>query len=291
MNHAPIPSLANSLARMASVSEHLQSDVGPLEDDWVLFADLLQPQSPLRDALLAGEAERCPGLDRKGQVAFLLGGAAHYLLLPLAPLLLLDRQVPPLQPHRLAFRTRQIAYQHGGETLTYQTIDWRFLDDAFWTDQPGALPSGGVAVHSAQALRAQLNTQLETLFTPLIECFKTISKLSQGAQWRIVADSLAGAFLSTGQALNRVAEARSEAEALIGDPKAAIHNSKTGFVEIVVEHPGKPGEPIRRTYRTRGGCCRYYTADNGDICSACVLVKPVERDERLRNLLLRHHHD
>lgn len=284
-----VPNLAESLARMASVSEHLQSDVGPLDGDWVPFTELLNEQSPLRDALMASEAERCPGLDHKGQVAFLLGGAAHYVLVVLAPLYLLGRQVPQLNPERLAFRTRAVPYQHDGKTLTYQAIDWRFLDDRFWTDQSGELPGGGVAVESADALRRQLNAQLAAMFEPLIARFKAISKLSAGAQWRIVADSLAGAFLSTGQVLHIEAQACAEADALIGDPQAAIHNSKTGFVEIAVDHPSKPGQPIRRTYRTRGGCCRYYTADSGHLCAACVLVKPDERDERLRNHL-RHHH-
>ncbi|WP_108126194.1 (2Fe-2S)-binding protein [Saccharospirillum mangrovi] len=286
-----VPSLADSLARMASVSEHLQSDVGPLDGEWVAYADLLSEHSPLRDALLAGEAERCPGLDAKGQVAFLLGGVAHYVLIVLAPLLMLGRQVPLLQPDRLAFRTRQVPYQHGGETLTYQAIDWRFLSEQFWTDQHGELPHGGFGVASAQALRAQLNAQLEVMFEPLIARLKSISKLSQGAQWRIVADSLAGAFLSTGQAINLEAQACAEADALIADPLAAIHNSKTGFVEIAVDHPSKPGQPIRRTYRARGGCCRYYTADSGHLCATCVLIKPDERDERLRNHLRHHAHD
>lgn len=285
----PIPSLADSLARMAAVSEHLQSDVGPLEGEWVPFTELLNEQSSLRDALLAGEAERCPGLDLKGQVAFLLGGAAHYVLVVLAPLYLLGRQVPRLQPERLAFRTRQVPYQHDGKTLTYQAIDWRFLDDEFWTDQAGDLPSGGVAVATADELRAQLNAQLAALFEPLIARLKAVCKLSAGAQWRIVADSLAGAFLSTGQVLHMEAKACAEADALIGDAQSPIHNSKTGFIEIAVDHPSEPGQPIRRTYRTRGGCCRYYTADSGHLCAGCVLVEPDEQQRRFRNHLLHHH--
>lgn len=286
-----VPSLADSLARMAAVSEHLSSDVGPLENEWVRFSELLQQASPLRDQLLAHEAERCPGLDDKGQVAFLLGGVVHYLMIVLAPLLLLGRQVPVLHPERLAFRTRQVPWQHGDESGTYQAIDWRFLDDGFWTDQHGNLPAGGVAVSSAEQLYVHLNSQLETLFEPLIERFKSISRLSRGAQWRLAADALAGAFLSTGQVLQMETQACAVAEALIGDPDAALHNSKTGFVEIAVDHPSKPGQPIRRTFRARGGCCRYYTADSGHLCSTCVLVKPVERDDRLRQHLLRHHQD
>lgn len=286
-----VPTLADSLARMAAVSEHLGSDVGPLEGEWTPFTELLQEQSTLRDELLALEAQRCPGLDDKGQVAFLLGGVVHYLVIVLAPLLLLGRQVPLLQADRLAFRTRQVPWQHGKESGTYQAIDWRFIDDRFWTDQNGELPAGGVAVESAAQLYRHLNDQLETLLSPLIEHFKSLSRLSRGAQWRQAADSLAGAFLTTGQALQMEAQARAVADALIGDPQVAMHNSKTGFVEIAVDHPSKPGETLRQTFRTRGGCCRYYTADSGHLCSTCVLVKPVERDERLRQHLLRHHHD
>ena len=286
-----VPTLADSLARMSAVSEHLGSDVGPLSDDWVPYSELLQENSPLRDQLLAAEAERYPGLDDKGQIAFVLGAVVHYLVVVMAPLVLLGRQVPVLHTDRLAFRTRDVPWQHGKESGTYQAIDWRFMDDAFWTDQAGELPAGGVAVDSAEALYQQFNVQLETVLTPLVERFKLLSRFSRGAQWRQAADALAGAFLTTGQVLKMEAQACAVSDALIGDPQAAMHNSKTGFVEIAVEHPGKPGEPIRRIYRTRGGCCRYYTADKGSICSTCVLVKPVERDERLRKHLLRHHHD
>ncbi|PTY38700.1 hypothetical protein BGP77_10995 [Saccharospirillum sp. MSK14-1] len=286
-----VPTLAESLGRMAAVSHHLASEVGPAEGEWVPFSELLQEQSPLRDRLLAQEAERCPGLDVKGQVAFLLGGAMHYLMVVVAPLLLMGRQVPLLDPERLAFRTRQVPWQHGKESGTYQAIDWRFAEDAFWTDQSGDLPAGGIAVSSAEALYAQLNAQLATVFEPLIERFKVISRLSRGAQWRQAADALAGAFLTTGQTLHMEPAARAVADTLIGDSRSPLHNSKTGFVEIVVDHPAKPDQTIRQTYRARGGCCRYYTADSGHLCSTCVLVKPEERDERLRNHLLNHHHD
>lgn len=283
-----LPTLADSLARLTAASEHLASDVGPLEGDWVRFSELYQPGSPLLASMLEHEAERCPGLDRKGQVAFLLGGAVHYLTVVLAPLYLLGRQVPLLDPERLAFRTRLVAWRHGDESGTYQTIDWRFLDDTFWTDQNGALPAAGRALDST-ALRGHLNRQLQSLFEPLVECLKSLSKLSRGAQWRQAADSLAGAFLTTGQVLNLESEACAEAEALLADPDSAFNNSKTGFVEISVDHPSQPGQPIRRTYRARGGCCRYYTADKGKLCATCVLVKDEERDRRLRNHLLHHH--
>jgi len=287
----PQPSLAESLARMASVSHHLASEVGPAEGDWVSFNELLKEHSALRDQLLAFEAERCPGLDDKGQVAFLLGGVMHYLMIVVAPLVIMGRQVPVLTADSLAFRTREVPWQHGKESGTYQAIDWRFADDAFWTDQGGDLPAGAVAVASAEALYAQLNIQLAELFAPLIERFKAISRLSRGAQWRQAADALAGAFLTTGQTLHMEAAARAVADTLIGDPRSPLHNSKTGFVDIVVDHPAKPDQTIRQTYRARGGCCRYYTADSGHLCSTCVLVKPEERDERLRNHLLNHHHD
>jgi hypothetical protein len=65
-----------------------------------------------------------------------------------------------------------------------------------------------------------------------------------------------------------------------GTQRRALHrpNAETGFHIL-------PAAGATRAFLKRGGCCRYYTADNAAYCTTCVLRRPEEQVERLQALI------
>ncbi|MEO6012903.1 MAG: (2Fe-2S)-binding protein [Devosia sp.] len=119
-------------------------------------------------------------------------------------------------------------------------------------------------------------TMLEELFAPLIAATMVTSGLSPGAQWRIVSDNVARAFLDVGKQLGEEPRAMAIASAILAEGRLA--NGRTGFVEVI------EGDSCE-WFVTRGGCCRYYTVTGGEYCTACVLRKPEDQMQRWRAYL------
>ena len=282
---ATIPTLATTLDRFAE-HEDLDASVGSIEADWWTADRLMRPASSELDELLKVEAERCPGLDVKGECAFLIGDSAYYLSLVLAGLYLAERQVPELTPARLAMRVRWLEWHDDGESGTYPQLGFRFLTPHFWTDRHGRLPLGGRTVLGDDELRATLRQQLEHFYLPLLVQLHGISRLSKGAGWRLIADALAAAFLQVGRELGCESYAKEEAIAIIRCKDSLLYNRQTGFFDVRVTDPDDPERIlVTRSFRARGGCCRYYTCEQGQLCSTCVLEKPEVRNNRLRDWL------
>jgi len=280
-----LPTLSATLDRLAARGG-LEASVGELAPDWWAASRLMRPASSELDALLKVEAERCPGLDVKGECAFLIGDSAYYLSLVLAGLYLAERQVPALTPTQLAMRVRWLEWQRDGQSGTYPQLGFRFLTPRFWTDRQGRLPLGGRAVLGDDELRGTLRQQLEHFYLPLLVQLHGISRLSKGAGWRLIADALAAAFLQVGRELGCETYAKEEAIAIIRCKDSLLYNRQTGFFDVEVSDPHDPERIlVSRSFRARGGCCRYYTCEQGQLCSTCVLEKPDVRDSRLRDWL------
>lgn len=278
-----IPTLAATLDVLARRGD-LDVSVGSIEADWWTADRLMRPGSPELDAMLKVEAERCPGLDVKGQCAFVIGDSAYYLSVVLAGLYLAERQVPDLTPAQLALRVRTVAWHLDGESGTYPQLCFRFLTPRFWTDRHGRLPLGGQSVLGDDELRAALRQQLEHFYLPLLVQTHGISRLSKGAGWRLVADALAAAFLQVGRELGCEAHAKREAIAIIRCRDSLLYNRQTGFFDVQVADPNNPEHVlVSRSFRARGGCCRFYTCDDGRYCTTCVLEKTEVRDDRIRD--------
>ncbi|WP_312363058.1 (2Fe-2S)-binding protein [Ensifer sp.] len=120
---------------------------------------------------------------------------------------------------------------------------------------------------------------------PVIASLKRRTGLSSGAQWRLAADSLAGAFLEVGRTLGDEANAISKALAIVKRQGTPLYSDKLTYEAIAIgEGQGQP--PLSRIYRLRGGCCLYYRTEGGSFCDSCVLLSPGERRERLQAHLL-----
>ncbi|WP_028669255.1 (2Fe-2S)-binding protein [Saccharospirillum impatiens] len=236
------------------------------------------------------EAQRCPGLDEKGQVAFLVGDTAYYLLTAVAALYLAEGIVPSLDAGDLALADYDVHWDVNGESGTYKALEVQLLNSTCWAFAPHHLIRDAIPLPSLEALRDNLRRQLEQLYQPLIERLYQHYRLGKAAQWRLVADALAAAFLNAGRQLGDEDYARQEALALIKQKGSPLHNKQTGYFEVTVTDPDKPDRPVaRQHFRARGGCCRYYTTEAATYCSTCVLFPQAERDVRLQAYLKSQH--
>lgn len=122
--------------------------------------------------------------------------------------------------------------------------------------------------------------------TPIIAVLKRRTGLSSGAQWRLAADSVAGAFLQIGRAVGDEARGIAEALAIVKRRGSPLFSEKLCYEEITAVGPAG-GERLSRRYRMRGGCCLFYRTEGGSFCDACVLLDPDVRRERLAAHLVR----
>lgn len=104
--------------------------------------------------------------------------------------------------------------------------------------------------------------------------------------WRLVGDSVSAVFLETGRTLGCEERAMTEALVVLKQPGSPLANRQMHYFDIVIRAPDDPGRVLaRRTFRSRGGCCRYYTSREGRLCTTCVLLDPRERDRNLEAAL------
>lgn len=140
---------------------------------------------------------------------------------------------------------------------------------------------------------SRLRVQLEAHFTPLIAVLRQHTTLSAQALWRLAGDALAVAFLDAGRRARREGAAMADALTILKHPGSPFANAQMHYFKITVSDPDRSSRAVTRTFRQRGGCCRYYTAFPGKLCSTCVLKDPAERNAALesrlrRRLALRH---
>ncbi|MEX1213574.1 hypothetical protein [Saccharospirillum sp.] len=281
-------SFSERVNALGSRFDGLKLSCSPWLDNGCCFADLATERSDWRTAIMRYEAERCPGLDAKGQVAFLIGDTAHYLLTAIAALYLGEGLVPSLAARDIALVDYDVDWEEDGESGTYKALEVQLFNTTCWAHAPRHLICNAIPLPSQKALRDNLRLQLEQLYHPLIEQLYRQHRLGKAAQWRLVADALAAAFLNVGRQLGHENSAREEAFALIRHPGSPLNNKQTGYFEVTVTDPEKPETPVAsQHFRARGGCCRYYTSKAATYCSTCVLLPKTERDARLQAYLQR----
>lgn len=279
-------SFSNRLEALSNRFEGLKLSCGTKPENGCRFDELTTKHSEWRIILMRYETERCPGLDPKGQVAFLIGDTAYYLLTAVAALYLSEGIVPSLASDNLAFIEYDVHWEENGESGTYKSLEVRLLGTDCWAYAPRTLLNEAIPVSSQAELRDLLRRQIEHLFQPLIERLYQMHRLARAAQWRLVADALAVAFLNIGRQSGIEEHAREEALVLIKQPGSPLFNRQTGFFEVTLRDKAVPEKILaKQHFRARGGCCRYYTSEAATYCSTCVLLPNAQRDERLGNYL------
>ena len=282
-NTIDVSTMAPSLAAMLAIHNahwpECSMDHGPLEAGWRTLAEVFEDPAAM-EGLLAAQAELTAGLDRKGQAAYLVGYHAYFLSLPAAVGLVATGIVPDLAADSIAVRFEH--HVHEDEDHAHLHFHFRLLDGACCGD-----PAGDPTAPEPGQLCDVLRTGLEANFEPLIERLHALTPLSRKALWRQAADSVAFAFLEVGRDLNREDEAKAAAMAVLKAPGSPFSNPQLQFVKIVVPDV-VAARSVSRTYASRGGCCRYYTAPGGSVCANCVLQKPEDRDRLLAQHLREH---
>lgn len=248
---------------------------GPAEDGWVSLADLTAGGIVLaafHDAQTLGAT----GLDKRGQAAYLVGSLCYRLSRVASAFHLALDVMPRLDPEKLFFQIERYQWDYEGETGESNRLLVRLAPDTGFTAGP------------ADERLAVFARDIEAVIVPFIEKQVRDTALGNAAQFRLGADSIASGFQYSGRDLDCEPRARADALAVIKAEGSKFRNPQTHFAEIALCDPAHPEIVlISETFRMRGGCCRYYTADGGDYCSTCVLRKPEDREEILRNYLRR----
>lgn len=260
------------LARHWSLPE---AEIGGLEPGFTPVAALFADERFI-EAMLARQQAATPGLDAKGAAAFFISEYANLLGIVAAVPLLSHGLVPNLAPDNCALA---LSLSPGAAPR----VRLRFLRPAGATDR--LRPQTAAALLRAvghEGLRAALAEGLEAHMAPLIHRLQSRTGLPWQAMWRLVADAVAARFLEAGRQLGCEAAAKEEAMAVLKRPGSPLANRQLHFFDIVIRED-RPSRRVlaRRSFRARGGCCRFYTAPNGSLCSTCVLVEPDERRHRI----------
>lgn len=185
------------------------------------------------------------GMDRKSQAAYMIGGLAWTVCIWMAAFALTGQR----SIRRVAFQQERYWWGEGTP------------DAHEYVRYPISIEVGdGPPAH---------RETLEAMFEPIIAATMVVSGLSPGAQWRLVADNVASAFLYGGKSLGLAERGMEIATPIIAEGR--LNNGKSGFLEI------RAGAACD-WFLVRGGCCRYYTTTGGDYCTSCVLRK---RDDQV----------
>lgn len=254
-------------------------DIGELDNpDWFQSTDLTNPKSLSLNQVLARQCVHYPGMDARTQASFFINDYSWYITEAAIGSYLLAKRVPDLSAENIALRFSTYMWHEDGESGEAERIDVRFLSGRFacLPDDPAADHSNAQVLPNLGALRERLRTTLEAHLTPIIDCIHEQTRLSRHAQWLLVADACAAQFLNIGRQLNIEEYGKAEGLAFIQVPHSPMNNDKTGYIRLQYDEHCD-------TFRTRGGCCRYYTVSEtgDDYCSTCVLRKPENRDAKL----------
>lgn len=257
-----------------------EADVGAMEPGFAPVAALFANDAFL-GAMLARQQSSTPGLDAKGAAAYLVTEYAGLIGIAAAVPFLTHGAVPDFDPASCALAFEAGDGQTDGEQRPPR-VRLRFLSADFTTDRdlPGTAASALRVDHST--LCERLRTGIEMHFAPLIERLAARTGLPRRAMWRLVGDAVAVRFLEAGRQFGCEAAAKADALTVLKAPGSPLANRQMHFFDIVIREDTPSRRVLaERTFRARGGCCRYYTVPGGSLCSTCVLLDDRERDSKL----------
>lgn len=210
-------------------------------------------------------------MEAKTRAAYLIGDIAWAFGLNLGAMHLAVG-VPDIAAEALAAAPQWYRWEEDGESGEALRFGLRLLASPDAVHRP--LEADGI-----RALAIAVHT-------PLIEALFVRTRLGRNAMWRLVADAVAAGWLAAGKKAGRADEAMREATAIVQAAGSPLANKQVGFIEIVVHDEAQ--QPLGcEWFRTRGGCCRYYTTaeSEGEYCTTCVLRPTESRDQRLYDYL------
>jgi len=215
-------------------------DEGELSGEWTTLAALAFGQFDVAEDYFKRAAASEPGLDRRAQGAYFTGAISFYLATALAWNVLRDQPLPSLSMNHFGIQS------DGGRYLRFRYAP-------------------------AEATDASVGAIMQNVLAPIVPRIKEATRLSDAAQWRLIADSIASAFLYVGRHLDCEARGMEIGLAQVRDPAFKFFNGHTGYLDV-----------DGACYLKRGGCCRYYTADTGSYCATCILRPPEEQISEIR---------
>ncbi|MCF3934007.1 ferric iron reductase [Acuticoccus sp. M5D2P5] len=274
--------LAVTFAAMAAHFERPRLEVGPAAEGFRTAAETFEDRPFLERALGIVGGPKPP--DRMGRAAYLiLSYASQVSIASVVPVLVAGR-LPDLCPTRTRLRIGRREIERGGRTVVVDDLAFRF-DGAYWTDREDDHPDAH-KVASQAGLLDRMRIEIEDHFAPLIASLNDMTRLSPSAMWRLVADSVAATFLEAGRRLGEEARACDAALAVLKTPQSPLANKELHYLTVSVSDPSDAARVLAsRTVRSRGGCCRFYTAEDGELCTLCVLKKPDEQRRAIETKL------
>lgn len=251
-----------------------QADIGPIEPGFTPLPALFGAEHFLA-AMLARQQAATPGLDEKGAAAFFIAEYSNLLGVLAAVPFLAHGLVPDLSARNCALSARLTP----GEP---PHVRLRLLNAAGVGDRAPAQMDGSFRLVDHDGLRDALSEVLEAHMSPLIDSLHARADLPRRAMWRLVGDAVAMRFLEAGRRLGCEAAAKQDVMAALMRAGSPLANRQLHFFDVEIVDDAPPRRVLaRRTFRARGGCCRFYTAPGGSLCTSCVLVKPEDRRQRI----------
>lgn len=279
-SHTPpaVDPISAVLSQCSAVHPEVQIDIGAVEHGWIR-SDALVLDDAAVDEYLDYEGSFHPDTDRKTCAAAMMVDYCYVFTLATVPLFLRFGLTPDLSLRNCALKFHIVLFEHDGQTVPIRRAHVRFLSHEFVTDRAG-YDDRILRLRDTQALCDRYRAGIEAHMEPLVRQLVRRTGLSRSALWRLVADAVAGRFLEVGRDLGCLETATKAAMMIVKQHGSPLHNRQLHYFDLTLRDDRKR-ELLSWTFRSRGGCCRYYTTPGGELCETCVLQEPVVRDERL----------
>lgn len=262
-------------------------ECGGMEEGWTTARAFFGDAAAI-DAFLDYERSHHSHMDDRTCAALMMIDYCYVFMLATIPLVAASGIVPDLAPEHIALRMFDDRHEHEGEVHDVRRADIRYLSRRFSTDRPSLGRHRDATLLSGRGeLCDTYRVAIENHFSVLIAALVKRSGLGRPALWRLVADAVAGRWLEVGRQLGCLDQARQDAMRVVKHTGSPLYNKQLHFFDLTLRDDNR--EPIGSwTFRARGGCCRYYTVAEGNLCSTCVLKKPEIRDAELLETMRRH---
>lgn len=275
-----------ALAARSVMWPEVRTNLGDPEPGWITAHAFFADDAAIEE-YLHYEGSFHQDTDRKTCAAAMMVDYCYVFALATVPLFAGFGIVPDMSPRKYAMQFYTAPLEHDGRTFEVRRAHVRFLSPAFWTDREESAVDAWQLMHH-DGLCDFYRRSVEDHVRPLVEKLASRSGLSSNALWRLVADAIAACFLDAGRRFGCLEEAKATAMTVLKYPGSPLYNRQLHFFDLTLRDE-RQRELLTWTFRARGGCCRYYTVEDGTLCETCVLKKPADRNaELLRVMRLRY---